>query len=302
MTETASLDNVLGHLMFHKALIDEGQGTEKIDRYLTLLRSAEDEHQLISREPLDRSLQLVFELVLNNDLDPWDVDLMKFAKLYGQRMRAEAVDFIVAGKLMHMAWSILHMQSREVLDLNQRREEVLYADWDLEAMDQFVERPLPEMELLVPEEVELNEVVRHRCTRPVGLVDLLEAFDTAQQEVEAALHRQRVRERLLKAQERFDGKSHNEDQERDVRMTWGRISRCGPGPIALEDLFESDKEDCIRVFVSLLFLALEGKISLWQDELPYGQVFLEIKLPWDIGQLVEGPEAEHSAPHVQMVM
>ncbi|MCG7840573.1 MAG: hypothetical protein MIO87_01545, partial [Methanomassiliicoccales archaeon] len=91
MIESGSLDNVLGHLMFHKALIDEGRGGEKIDRYLGLLRSAEDELQLTGREPLDRSLQLVFELVLSNDLDPWDVDLMKFAQLYGQRMHSEEV-------------------------------------------------------------------------------------------------------------------------------------------------------------------------------------------------------------------
>ena len=156
MIEAASLDNVLGHLMFHKALIDEGRGSEKIDRYLGMLRSAEGEKQIAGREPLDRSLQLVFELVLSNDLDPWDVDLMKFAKLYGQRMHHEEVDFIVAGKLMHMAWSILHLQSREVLWLNERREELLCEGWDMESLDQFVEQPEPCIELTVPEGVELT--------------------------------------------------------------------------------------------------------------------------------------------------
>jgi len=302
MIEVASLDNVLGHLMFHKALIDEGKGAEKIDRYLGLLRSAEDEHQLSGREPLDRSLQLVFELVLSNELDPWDVDLMKFAKLYGQKMRSEEVDFIVAGKLMHMAWSILHMQSREVLVLNDRRDELFCAEWDMDAMGQFVEHPLPDVDLAVPENVELTEVVRHHCTRPVSLIDLLDAFDTAQQEVEIAINRQRVREQLLKVQVKFDGKSHSDDQEKDVAETWARIMRCGNGPMALEDLFEGDKEDCIKVFVSLLFLARSGKISLWQDELPYGQIFLEIKLPWEIGQLVDGQMADVPVAHAQMVM
>lgn len=302
MIESASLDNVLGHLMFHKALIDEGRGAEKIDRYLGLLRSAEEEKQIAGREPLDRSLQLVFELVLSNDLDPWDVDLMKFAKLYGQRMHTEEVDFIVAGKLMHMAWSILHMQSREVLSLNERREDLYFGEWDTESFDQFVEHPLPEIDLAVPECVELTEVVRHRCTRPVSLVDLLDAFDTAQQEVEIALNRQRVREQLMKAQERFDGKSHSDDQEKDVAETWARIERCGSGPIALEDLFEDDKEDSIKVFVSLLFLARSGKISLWQDELPYGQIYLEIKLPWEIAQLVDGTQADAMAIQAKMVM
>ena len=150
MIEAGSLDNVLGHLMFHKALIDEGRGAEKIDRYLGLLRSAEGEHQAAGG-PLDRSLQMVFELVLSNDMDPWDVDLMKFAKLYGQRMQSEEVDFIVAGKIMHMAWSILRMQSCEVLNLNDRREELFFSDWDMDAIDQCVERALPDIDLTVPE-------------------------------------------------------------------------------------------------------------------------------------------------------
>ncbi|MDD1771431.1 MAG: segregation/condensation protein A [Methanomassiliicoccales archaeon] len=301
MIESGSLDNVLGHLMFHKALIDEGRGAEKIDRYLGLLRSAEGEHQAAGG-PLDRSLQMVFELVMSNDMDPWDVDLMKFAKLYGQRMQSEEVDFIVAGKIMHMAWSILRMQSCEVLNLNDRREELFFSDWDMDAIDQFVERALPDIDLTVPEGVELNEVIRHHCTRPVSLVDLLDAFDTAQQEVEIALNRQRVREQLMKAPVKFDGKSHSDDQEKDIAETWARIERCGSGPIALEDLFIRDKEDAIKIFISLLFLARNGKISLWQEELPYGQVFLEIKLPWDIGQLVDGQEAKVQMPHVQMVM
>lgn len=302
MIEAASLDNVLGHLMFHKALIDEGRGAEKIDRYLDLLRTAEGEKQIAGREPLDRSLQLVFELVLSNDLDPWDVDLMKFAKLYGQRMHQEEVDFIVAGKLMHMAWSILHMQSREVLSLNERREEMYFGDWDMESLDAFAEQPGPCLDLVIPEGVELTEVVRHRCTRPVSLVDLLDAFDTAQQEVEIAINRQRVREQLMKAQVRFDGKSHSDDQEKDVAETWERIERCGSGPIALEDLFEGDKEDRIKVFVSLLFLARSGKIALWQDQMPYGQVYLEMKLPWDMGKLVDKPEAEAAPVTAQLVM
>lgn len=177
-----------------------------------------------------------------------------------------------------------------------------FGDWDMESLDAFAEQPGPCLDLVIPEGVELTEVVRHRCTRPVSLVDLLDAFDTAQQEVEIAINRQRVREQLMKAQVRFDGKSHSDDQEKDVAETWERIERCGSGPIALEDLFEGDKEDRIKVFVSLLFLARSGKIALWQDQMPYGQVYLEMKLPWDMGKLVDRPEAEAAPVTAQLVM
>ena len=65
---------------------------------------------------------------------------------------------------------------------------------------------------------------------------------------------------------------------------------------------EGDKEDRIKVFVSLLFLARSGKIALWQDQMPYGQVYLEMKLPWDMGKLVDRPEAEAAPVTAQLVM
>ena len=41
------------------------------------------------------------------------------------------------------------------------------------------------------------------------------------------------------------------------------------------------------VCVALLFLAKSGRIVLWQDELPFGRIALEIKLPWEIGMVKE---------------
>jgi segregation and condensation protein A len=50
------------------------------------------------------------------------------------------------------------------------------------------------------------------------------------------------------------------------------------------------------VFVSLLFLAKMGKISLWQDDFPFGQILLEVKVSWDIGTLEDA-----AAPQVEVV-
>ena len=284
------MDIVLDHLMFHKAIIDEGTGSEKIDRYLGLLRSGRGETAdgpVGPARPLGAAGVRAGAL---QQLDPWDVNLMEFARLYTKKMHAEEVNFIVAGKLMHMAWSILHMQSQEVLLLHERPcSELFCADWDMDAMDQFVERPPARYRHRRPGERGADRG-RPAPQHPAGIAHRAAGRLRRRQagSGDAASNRQKVREQLLKVQEKFDDKAHNEDQEKDVAETWDRIMRCGNGPIALEDLFEGDKEDCIMVFVSLLFLARSGKIALWQDDLPYGQIFLEIKLPWDIGPLVDG--------------
>lgn len=281
---------IYGHLLFHRAIIDEGDRSGKIERYMDLLRQAEEGEGMVPLDPIDRAVQLVFQLVLSNNFDPWDVNLMEFVRLYTKKMHADEVNFIVAGKLVHMAWSILRMQSHEVLLLHERPEqfELMCADWDLEGMAGSNEEPFhSDIVTDIPDGVELAEAVRHHSTRPVSLVELLDAFDDAKREVEVQLSRQKAREVLRAAQERFDGKAHSDNLEKDVEMTWQRILRCGNGPIALEDIIEGGKDDTVTVIVSLLFLARAGKVALWQDDLPYGQIFLEIKIPWDIGTLEE---------------
>jgi segregation and condensation protein A len=286
MIANQAAEGVLEHLLFHKAMIDEGDGSEKIDRYLTVLR--ETGSQVLQRDPLDRSIETVFELVMSNDLDPWDVDLMRFSELYAEKVRDEEVNFVIAGKLMLMAWSILRMQSEQVLSNNETRNN----DYDEMDMIDMFSSDVPRTILCMPDEVELDEVVRHRGSRPVTLVELLEAFEEAQREEERNKLREKLREaNRAKLDATFDSKAHNDDMERDVEMVWQRISKCGSGPVDLTDIWEGGKDDMITVFMALLFLARAGKISVWQEDLPFGPISLEVKLDWDIGTLEDAPDA-----------
>jgi|ADurb_Met_02_Slu_FD_contig_21_1959798_length_1818_multi_14_in_0_out_0_3 segregation and condensation protein A len=285
-------EGVLGHLLFHKAMIDESKGSEKIDRYLSVLRSAGTSPP--SRDPLDRSIETVFELVLSNDLDPWDIDLLKFSKLYAERVREEEVNFVLAGKLMLMAWSILRMQSEQVLSGSEGPSGDCMDD--LEGMDLF-ETDEPRRVLVLPDEIELDEVVRHRGSRPVTLLELLDAFQEAREEEERNAIRERIREaNRAKMEGAFDTKAHNDDLERDVENVWQRISRCGSGPVDINDIWNGGREDLVTVLMSILFLARSGRISVWQDDSPFGTIKLEVKLDWDIGTLEDA--APEPAPQV----
>jgi segregation and condensation protein A len=285
--QNASAENVLGHLMFHRSIIDEGDRAEKIDRYLRMLDEAARHEGAGAADPLDRYLLNVFELVLAEDLDPWDINLMEFSKLYAHRMRSDAFSFIVAGKLVRMAWSILRMQSREVLDLNEQPCVDLITDgWDMDCLGAMHEEESGIVTDL-PLSVDLTPAVRHPCQRPVSLVELLDALEEAQEEIELHQQREKARQVLLAKEERFENKAHAEDLEKDVEETWRRIMRCGPGPLVIDDIFGEGREDRVMVFVALLFLAKAGRIALWQDELPFGRICLEIKLPWEIGILKE---------------
>ncbi|AGN26942.1 hypothetical protein A3206_07635 [Candidatus Methanomassiliicoccus intestinalis] len=266
-------EGVLQHLLFHKAIIDENDASEKIDNYLRILESASE---TTSSDPLDRSIETVFDLVLNNDMDPWDIDLMRFTQLYTEKVKDSEVNFVLAGKLMLMAWSILRMQSERILINSEEQEEPI---------DEFYDDYGSERELLcMPDEVSLYEVVRRKGSRAVTLVELLEAFEEARREEEQNLSRVRIRE-VKPKDEKFDTKAHNDDMERDVEMIWARIMKCGPGEIDIEDIWEGGREDLVTIFMSVLFLARDGKIDLWQEDAPFGRVRLQVRIEKDIATI-----------------
>lgn len=276
-------EGVLQHLMFHKAMIDEADDAEKIDHYLNVLR--ESTAAIAPKDPLDRSIETVFELVLNNNLDPWDIDLMQFTQLYTEKVRDQEVNFVIAGKLMLMAWSILRMQSEKVLlGTEDRQPELDFTD----EMDWLTDEE-PRARLCMPDEVSLSEVVRRHGTRPVTLLELLDAFEDARREEQESLIREKLREANKVKIAAFDTKAHNDDMERDVEDVWQRIMRCGSGAVTLDDIWNGGREDLVTVFMALLFLARAGKISVWQDDVPDGTICLEVRMDWSIGTLEDMP-------------
>ena len=287
MMERTNVGEVLDHLMFHKAMITEDDHSEIIDHYLNVLHDA-DAH-LAPNDPLDRSIETVFELVLNNNLDPWDIDLLQFTRLYQEKVKGKEINFVIAGKLMLMAWSILRMQSEKILNNSEERQTTFYSDWDFESLDMFAPDDVVKVPLCMPDEIELSEVVTHRSSRPVTLVELLDAFEEAKKEEQDNLLREQIREARRSVTGTFDTNAHNDDMERDVEDIWARIVKCGPGSVCLDDICNGGKDDLVTVFMSILFLARAGKISVWQDDMPYGKIYMELKIAWDIGTLEDLP-------------
>ena len=281
-------EGIMEHLLFHKALIDDNVGSEKIDRYMRIL--AEDVGETMP-DPVDESIRSVFRMVLEHDFDPWSIDLSEFVRLYANKIAEHEVDIIVAGKLIRMAWRVLRMQSDATL-LESERDEQEVLDWgfDIDA-DFFDEKE----ELYVPS-VMLQEAFHRSPTRAVTMFEFLDAFEEAREEMEMMQERELVRLQLqAKEPKKFDNKAHEEDDKREVERVWRRIQRFGTGPLSISDLYTSDVRENITIFVSVLHLVRDGQLAIWQDEMPYGQIFVEIKMDYALGkvedqavQMVEG--------------
>jgi segregation and condensation protein A len=291
MSFTSECTDVLGHLMFHKAIIEDDAVPDresKIEGYMRMVEEMQRGTLVSSDDPFEMSVAVVFELVVNNKLNPWDINLIEFSKMYLARVRkANDLNLIIAGKLVYMAWEILKLQTEQVLQRVDRPEqvEIMFDGWDPDHLDLFVDPfELGAGEVILrTSEAPIDEKVRRRAERPVTLIDLLDAFEEAKKESDIRQELSKFLEKYKRPE--FDDKSHKESLEEDIAEVWERIQRCGQGSVAMSDLYNGGKQDRIKVFVSVLFLARMGKVHVWQEKMPFGEVFLEVKVPWDIAQL-----------------
>jgi len=278
-------ESILAHLMFHRSLIededDEAKG-ERLENYVEMVEQIQKGLHLISDDSFERSVSLAFEFVIQNRLNPWEIDLLEFCKMYlGKVRKTEEINLLVAGKLIYMAWEILRLQTEDLLVRVDEPEKVenFFESWDTEAITMLADfdEPAPAISIMQGA-LELNEAVRRPISqRQVSLLELLDAFEEAKKEADV---REEIAKYLEKYRHReFDDKAHNDTLEEDIAETWKRIMSLGSGSIALSDLYREDKEDRVAVFLSILFLTKMEKIILHQKKPPYGEIFVELSSP-----------------------
>ncbi len=270
MDGNMQMETMEQHLLFHKALAEDTESFDRINGYLDILREAGSGEKL--NDPMDESIRAVFSLVLEKGMDPWAIDLEHFAKTYSEKVSANRFDMIVAGRLLLMAWKILNLQSeRTRMTVEPPAEEESVEDGDFGFID--------EDPMIVPEVSFQRAYVRDE-PRPITMMDLLDAFEEAKREAEIASARETARIKLReKAPGRFDNKAHREDDEKAVEAVYRRIREMGMGPMPITEFYTSSAEENITVFVSVLHLVRNGLLDVFQAELPYGEITVQIRVP-----------------------
>ncbi len=271
-------EKVMDHLLFHQAL--EEEEPEKMARYVQLLNRVQEGRIVPTANRYEDSVVTAFELVLEDSFDPWDIDLAHFSREYLKRLRRlETVNFVAAGRLVLLAWSVLKLQSERILStaetVNPPPEEI-DDGWDV--MPGFYQAPEQvdlTHQILHGEEPPLKEGFHREIQRPVSLVDLLEALDQAFHETSGAVATPSNRE-PTPAVEGLRNKLHREDLAEDLQWAWDRIRARGEEVTRLGDLNHGNPWDRATLFLSVLFLADMGWLEVWQKKLPHGEVYLRL--------------------------
>ena len=286
-TEQLTIDNqVINHLLFHKSLIDESDDAERINEYVNLLKQTHQGNLMGISDPVDRSIALTFELVNQAHFNPWDIDLVQFSTMYLKRAREENIDLITAGRIIHMAWKILRLQSDDLVVNLQESEPIddQELSWDdfstnmwLSADDEYTYTNL----LMTVPDPPIEEPIRRESTRKVSLIELLDAFDYARKDAEThqimEQRRREERKRLKDAsRKRMKGTAHEDNLEEDIVEIWEKIKNLDQANIALTQLCDNEsREELIRTIISVLFLAYDNKIKVYQKQFPYGKIFIK---------------------------
>ena len=276
-------EKVLRYLVFHRSLLGESEDTSALlERYMTLVGQVTEGVHVVITDPFQKAVALLFELVMKEEFDPWEIDLVKFTQSYVERVRSDgAVNFAIAGRLVYMAWSILYLQSEAILRNRDLPEPVLGGE-GTPGEPLVDDGYLPYLE--TPGAVDVTSVVlgsadpppllgmvRHPETRPVSLLELVRAFGDAEVDARRTLRIQELRERLREEQRAPpEVLVHGDIPERDLADTWeAALHRPVGTPFPLLDLWNplTGRDHLISIFLAALFLAREGSIELDQERL-----------------------------------
>jgi segregation and condensation protein A len=269
---------VLDYLIFHRSLLGEKDASPALlERYLALVRNLKEGVHIVIPDPFQKATAMLFELVMDEAFDPWEIDLVRFTQLYVERVKGdEEVNFAVAGRLVYMAWSILFLQSEGILKLRQPAPdegslEPPVDDGYLGDLQTPEDLDVTTAVLGGPEGPCLTPMIRHSETRPVSLLELVHAFGEAEEQARRSLRVQALRDRLREEQRASpEVLVHGDIPERDLADAW-EVARTHPRdtPFPFLSLWRpgQGRDRFVALFLASLFLAREGVMELHQDRI-----------------------------------
>ncbi len=293
MTEvTDRYMEIEAHFNFHRAFVDEE--SERFSTYLDILHGIKDGK--IPEGSVEREIARVLALAVDEEFDPWNIDLAEFSRAYIAKLKVSGdVDFLAAGKIILLAWTVLKRQSDATLSRIETgtKEEFFFEDWTPWEFDDYenIDDISYTGRVIDSNDPPIKKAVRFSGKRNVSLFDIVDAFKEAKEEAERR-KRMESRKKKLRSEQKIEMRdsAHKEDIEEDIKDVWQRIIDFKGDEMTVYTLSDGTKEDFITVFVTVLFLAKRNMVRIWQDEVS-GDVFVEDIMPRDEnGNVMEPPE------------
>ncbi len=217
-------------------------------------------------------LGILVELAKGGKIDPWDIDIVQLTDSFlGKVEELKKMDLRISSRTLLYSAILLRMKSSRILEVEE--EEIKELDSDFVA-----ELNLPESE-----DFHLPKFpIRRTSTRPVTLNELMLEL----KKVEKTISKKKET-KTLRASEQLHlhedihlntgdvlGIAHEEAISSRLVLIWASLAELFMiQPVILLSRFLEISEDRIMDYLSLLFLASNRKIWLFQNEL-FGELYI----------------------------
>ena len=216
---------------------------------------------------------ILLELVEKNEIDPWNVDIVRLTSLYLEEIkRRRDLDLYLPANAVLASSILLWLKSKILREV----KEELEPKEDTEQIPEIID-PLPEVEelpdVVIPEDVSPQTVLppSRIVRRTVSLDELLEVMERIMKKGV-----RRVARPVLPEVEEFFEEMEEEDVEDYVEEVLGEIKRLSDstGMVLLSKLASSDPLNFVKTFLAVLYLANQGKTELYQER-AFGDVIIK---------------------------
>ncbi len=240
----------------------------------------------------EEPVEILAGMAERGEVDPWNIDIVDVTdRFLAELERRKELDLRVSGRTLFYAACLLRMKSDyfEGWSDDDEEEAVLSLDDDGDLIDFDSGEEGEPIERL---EREIQRRLRRRNLRkrpPITLYELLKHLKTAEKE-----QRRKQRRRKPAPPEPdldFDvgdvvAVAHDEGYQRAVAGVmdgFQRSARAGDGVVTLDELADAMDRARHEIYIPLLFLMLEGRLALWQDEF-FGDVYIGVRVPESDGE------------------
>lgn len=226
----------------------------------------------MSEEPVE----ILVQMAERGEIDPWNIDIVEVTdRFLSELERRKELDLRISGRTLFYAAILLRMKS-EYLDVSGDAEDEEVPD-DEEGFgieDDFPEGaggPIEQLEREIRRRLDRKNLRK----RPVTLFELILELKNAEKE-----QRRRQRFRSSFSMDVIDveevvGIAHEEGYQEAATAVLCQCEETivAEGVITLHELAALLGKRIVEVYIPLLFLMSEGKLTLWQEEF-FGEIMV----------------------------
>ncbi len=227
---------------------------------------------------IEDPVEILVQMAQRGDIDPWNIDIIQvtdrfFAELDQQQM----LDLRVSGRTLFFAATLLRIKS-ELLAEQEDDEDADPGFFDPDEDDDPAiagERRRRDPILFLEHEIERRLNRKHLRKQPITLYDLIILLRNAEKEDRRRQRDAWVRDGLVYAEE-IVSIAHEETYHDSSEQVFCYCESCfhSSGSLTLSDLASELNLPRLNVYIPLLFLMHEGRLSMRQESF-YGEIFIE---------------------------